>query len=75
MKSIAAEDRALKFAQYVVSGIVFVIVAVPLYISIMGGFKSVGQLRAQPVALPHPFIWSQYADMLTGVRGSFWLEL
>ncbi|HUX21201.1 MAG TPA: carbohydrate ABC transporter permease [Spirochaetia bacterium] len=75
MKSIAVGNRVVKVAQYVVALIVLFIVAVPLYISVTGGLKSVGQLRAQPVALPHPAVWSQYADMLTGVRGSFWLEL
>lgn len=61
--------------QYIVALIVFFIVAVPLYISVMGGFKSVGQLRAQPVSLPHPVNWGQYLDMLSGKRGSFWKEL
>lgn len=75
MKSITVGNRVVRVTQYVVALIVLFIVAVPLYISVTGGLKSVGQLRAQPVALPHPAVWSQYADMLTGARGSFWLEL
>lgn len=75
MKSITAENRSLRLTQYVVACIVLFVVALPLYISVMGGFKSVGQLRAEPVSLPSPILWSQYLDMLTGKQGSFWIEL
>jgi len=75
MKSIAAANRGIRVTQYVIALLVLFVIAVPLYISVIGGLKTVGQLRAQPAALPHPAVWSQYADMLTGVRGSFWLDL
>lgn len=75
MKTISSENRFYNTIQYIFCGLVFLIIAVPIYISIMGGFKSVGQLRAQPVALPDPFVWSQYGDILVGQMGSFWLEL
>jgi len=51
------------------------VIAIPLYISVMGGLKSMGQLRAEPAGLPHPYVWSQYANMLTGKLGFFWREL
>jgi raffinose/stachyose/melibiose transport system permease protein len=53
----------------------FLIIAIPLYISVMGGFKSVGQLRSEPVAIPNPFMWNQYTDILLGELGAFWVEL
>ncbi|MBN1647505.1 MAG: carbohydrate ABC transporter permease [Spirochaetales bacterium] len=75
MKSIKSENRTLNIIQYAFCVIIFFIITIPLYISIIGGFKSVGQLRAQPVALPDPVMWHQYTDMLIGKVGNFWLGL
>lgn len=75
MKSMTGTNRLLNALRYLFCAIMILVIAVPLYISVMGGLKSVGQLRAEPVALPHPYNWNQYADMLTGKLGSFWPEL
>jgi raffinose/stachyose/melibiose transport system permease protein len=75
MRSISRTNRLMAAIKYFVSTIMLLVIAVPIYISVMGGFKSVGQLRAEPVALPDPFKWSQYADMLYGKVGLYWLEL
>jgi raffinose/stachyose/melibiose transport system permease protein len=75
MKSIKAENLLLNVFRYSFCVIILLVITIPLYISVMGGFKSVGQLRAEPVSLPNPFMWSQYTDMLIGKVGSFWLEL
>ncbi|HKL86627.1 MAG TPA: carbohydrate ABC transporter permease [Treponemataceae bacterium] len=75
MKSITKENFFFDLLRYTICAIVFLIIAVPLYISVMGGFKSVGQLRAMPMALPDPFETSQYTNMLIGKSGYFWREL
>jgi raffinose/stachyose/melibiose transport system permease protein len=75
MRSMTRTNRLMAAIKYLASAIMVFVIAVPLYISVMGGFKSVGQLRAEPVSVPHPFNWSQYTDMLTGKVGLFWLEL
>jgi raffinose/stachyose/melibiose transport system permease protein len=75
MKSMTSENRLLDALRYFICAIVILVIAVPLYISVMGGLKSVGQLRAEPVALPNPYNWNQYGDMLSGKLGSFWREL
>lgn len=75
MKSIKKETMMVDFFRYSICAVVFMIIVVPLYISVMGGFKSVGQLRAAPLALPDPFVWIQYTNMLTGKSGSFWRQL
>jgi raffinose/stachyose/melibiose transport system permease protein len=61
--------------KYFVCAIMLLVIAVPLYISVMGGFKSVGQLRASPMGIPAPFYANQYTDLLVGKLGSFWREL
>jgi raffinose/stachyose/melibiose transport system permease protein len=75
MKSIKATNRLFAVIRYVFCVIILLIIVVPLYISVIGGFKSVGQLRAEPVALPDPFLWNQYTDMIIGEIGNFWLGL
>jgi raffinose/stachyose/melibiose transport system permease protein len=72
MRSISRSKRIADTFKYLLCAFVLLIIAVPLYISIMGGFKSVGQLRADPVGLPQPFDASQYAGMLSGKLGRFW---
>ena len=75
MKSMSGETRLTQAVRYLICAIMVLVIAVPLYISIMGGFKSMGQLRAEPVGLPHPWYADQYAAMLSGKLGSFWREL
>ncbi|MGA2640179.1 MAG: carbohydrate ABC transporter permease [Spirochaetia bacterium] len=54
---------------------VTILVVVPLYISITGGAKSMGQLLSQPMGLPSPFVFSQYSELLTGKVGTYWRAL
>jgi raffinose/stachyose/melibiose transport system permease protein len=54
---------------------VILAVVVPLYIDVIGGFKSMGQLLNEPLALPNPVQGFQYVDLLTGKVGAFWMEL
>jgi raffinose/stachyose/melibiose transport system permease protein len=50
-------------------------VVVPLYVAVTGGFKSMGQLMNEPMALPSPVQGFQYTDLLTGRVGTFWRSL
>jgi raffinose/stachyose/melibiose transport system permease protein len=75
MKSMTAENRTINIFRWALCLVVFLLIAVPLWISVMGGFKTVGQLRAEPASIPNPFIWQQYTDLLIGKIGSFWREL
>lgn len=69
------QNKLFDVLRYYICIVVFFIIAIPLYISVMGGFKSVGQLRAEPMAFPNPLVWRQYTDMLIGKSGFFWREL
>ena len=75
MKSMTAQNRVTSTFMYLACLVTALIIAVPLYISIFGGFKTMGQLRAEPMGLPHPFLGNQYTDLLAGRIGSFWREL
>ena len=43
-------------------------VLVPLLATVLGGFKSLGELRANPFGLPQRWEWSNYGDILLSKR-------
>lgn len=58
---------------YAVAMVVLVIIIVPLSFSILGGFRDNAQLVADPVGLPNPWVFNNYATLLT--TGPFWQQL
>jgi len=48
-------------------------VAAPLIATLLGGFKSLGDLRTNPFGLPREWEWSNYADILLSKR--YWQML
>lgn len=67
-------DRsATKIVQYMVLSIVAFIILVPIALAFVGGLKTNGQLLAHPFAWPHPFVWSNYSNVLTG--SNFWRQV
>lgn len=73
------ETRQTRFLgniyRYTLSGLVTLLIAVPLYVAVTGGLKSLGELQTMPFNLPIPFEGKQYADILSGRMGSFWIDL
>jgi raffinose/stachyose/melibiose transport system permease protein len=49
------------------------IVLVPLFYVVVGGFRNTGQIAAQPVAWPQPWMIHNYTEILTSL--SFWHEV
>src|SRR6478735_1808667 len=45
-------------------------VAVPLLATVLGGFKSLGELRTNPFGMPSVWEWKNYADIL--FSGRYW---
>ncbi|WP_315755571.1 MULTISPECIES: carbohydrate ABC transporter permease [unclassified Bradyrhizobium] len=50
--------------------IVAIFVLVPLLATLLGGFKSLGELRVNPFGLPQHWEWQNYADIL--FSGRYW---
>jgi len=68
----SAARRALGRALiYAVALILAAIVIVPLLYVILGGFRTTGQIAAQPVGLPNPWNLGNYTEIAGS--GSFWL--
>jgi raffinose/stachyose/melibiose transport system permease protein len=48
--------------------VVAVFVATPLIATVLGGFKSIGELRTNPFGLPQVWEWANYGDILGSKR-------
>lgn len=48
--------------------VVAVFVLVPLLATLLGGFKSLGELRVNPFGLPRHWEWQNYAAILLSAR-------
>lgn len=61
-------SSAGKLWRYALLGTVAVVVLMPLVAAVLGGFKSLSELRADPFGLPETWRWQQYADILATSR-------
>src|SRR5690242_14574495 len=66
----ATRRRLMQALALTVALIVGATILVPLFYVVLGGFRTTGQLAAQPVALPQPWIIHNYTDIL--VSATFW---
>jgi raffinose/stachyose/melibiose transport system permease protein len=57
-------------ARYLIILLVLGITLVPMLYLILGGFRSTAQINTSPNGLPHPWVWSNYAAVLTS--SVFW---
>jgi raffinose/stachyose/melibiose transport system permease protein len=57
-------------ATWLVILVVLALTLVPMFFVIIGGFRSTAQLNENPAGLPHPWVWSNYASVLTS--SAFW---
>ena len=55
---------------YAILAFVAALIIVPMLYAVVSGFRSTGQLAAQPLGLPDPWITSNYTGILTS--GPFW---
>jgi raffinose/stachyose/melibiose transport system permease protein len=58
--------------RYAILVVVAALVLVPLAVAVIGGFRTNRDLMATPVAIPDPFILSNYTDIVTSL--SFWRQ-
>ena len=60
-------DSAVLY-QMLFLAVVAVFILVPLLATLLGGFKSLGELRVNPFGLPQHWEWQNYADILFSAR-------
>jgi len=66
-------SRLTRLLLYLIAFAVLTLIAVPVAFAVLGGFRSMGQLSESPVSLPNPWVFTNYADVLT--LGTFWRQL
>jgi raffinose/stachyose/melibiose transport system permease protein len=69
----AARWWLTRSALYAVALGVLLVVVVPVIYAVLGGFRTTGQISADPVGLPRPWVFDNYREIL-GSR-TFWLQL
>jgi raffinose/stachyose/melibiose transport system permease protein len=62
--------RAASPVVYFVSLVVIALMLGPVLYIIIGGFRTNSQITTDPAAMPNPWVWTNYLDVLTG--GAFW---
>jgi raffinose/stachyose/melibiose transport system permease protein len=60
-------------ALYVIAWIAAILTLVPILYAILGGFRDTGQLSTNPVALPDPWVFSNYTGILKSA--TFWTQV
>jgi raffinose/stachyose/melibiose transport system permease protein len=60
-------------ARYALLIAVAVVILVPIGVAVLSGFKTTGQVRANPFSLPGSPVWSNYTDVLES--RAFWSQI
>jgi raffinose/stachyose/melibiose transport system permease protein len=55
---------AARVVLYVIAWVAAIATLVPLLYAILGGFRDTGQISSNPVALPSPWVFSNYTDLV-----------
>jgi raffinose/stachyose/melibiose transport system permease protein len=74
--AVSRRRTAAPFANapaYVIALALGAVVVVPIVYVAMSGFRTTGQLAADPVSLPHPWVTHNYTNVITS--GAFWRQL
>lgn len=64
----AGSGRLPPVLRYTPLLLVALVVLVPMLVTVLGGFKSLGELRVNPFGLPSAWEWKNYWDILSGAR-------
>jgi raffinose/stachyose/melibiose transport system permease protein len=62
-----------RVALYAFALIVAAAIFVPVLYAVLGGFRDTGQIGQNPVALPDPWVFGNYGEILSS--GTFWRQL
>jgi raffinose/stachyose/melibiose transport system permease protein len=57
---------------YFVALVVVALTIAPIVYIVLGGFRTNSQITVDPSGMPNPWVWSNYADILTS--STFWTE-
>lgn len=64
----ASSARMPPLLRYIPLLLVACVVLMPLLVTVLGGFKTLGELRVNPFGLPDEWAWQNYGSILAGAR-------
>jgi raffinose/stachyose/melibiose transport system permease protein len=64
-------ERVFTAINLLICIIISFIVIIPIASAVLGGFKSLGQLRLDPFGFPQPFMWENYWNIIASARSPF----
>src|SRR5215208_3718694 len=70
---VAPKRRSGLLVQYLVGGVVALLVLIPLLAAVINGFKSNAELLMHPFGLPSTWQWDNYTSVLQSA--AFWRQL
>ena len=74
--SVSPRRNVTRAIQYVILGVIVIVVFAPLYQNIVSGLKTNGETRQCSYCLPDPFRWQNYVRILfNGDKPTFWTML
>jgi raffinose/stachyose/melibiose transport system permease protein len=65
------KEKIETVVKYLICIIFAFIILIPIGTAVLGGFKTLGQLRTDPYGWPDPFLWQQYWDIITSASSPF----
>ena len=72
-KNFRIKIRIGRVALYVAAYLILAFIVVPVLFAILGGFRTTGQIAADPVGLPNPWVFTSYKATLT--LPAFWRQM
>jgi raffinose/stachyose/melibiose transport system permease protein len=72
-KTLRIKTRIGRVALYVAAYLILAFIVVPVLFAILGGFRTTGQIAADPVGLPNPWVFTSYKATLT--LPAFWRQM
>ncbi len=69
------ENKVVLFLKYGLMTLFAILTLLPLFLVVLGGFKTLAQLRLDLFGVPDPVMWSNYLDVLHPKRSVFFVNL
>lgn len=72
---IIGENRAVVSFKYLLMTVFAILTLFPIILVVVGGFKTLAQLRLDLFGIPDPVMWSNYLDVVNPERSMFFVNL
>lgn len=69
-RELLLRNSAMLIPRYLLCGVVALFVLIPIFVAIIGGFRTSAELTNAPFALPSTWHWENYINILT--QNTFW---